>query len=544
MSSSHIANKKSINAKVVFNRYGGLGTCSTSSGFHHHRRPGDEMEAGTEKPTGVRTVFVAPMVVMLLASLDQTIVSTALPTIVGEFGGLEHLSWIVTSYMLATTVVTPLYGKLGDLFGRKLVLQAAIVLFLLGSVLCGMSNSMVQLIFFRALQGLGGGGLMVTTMAVVGDIIPPKDRGRYQGLFGAIFGLSTVLGPLIGGFMVDHLTWRWIFYIYLPLGVAAVLIIGVVLPRKAVGARPSIDYAGALLLAICLTSLILLTSLGGHTLAGMSLTAIALGAASIISFILFVVVERRADAPMFPMHLFSIRIFTVCASVSLVAGLAMFGSVTYLPLYMQMVKGLTPLSAGLHLTPMMAADQLDRKRPDNQPHRALSTVSDRWYRDHDAGSLAAIDAVGRNSRLDSGGIRARAGPRPRDGHAGSRSRGTERRALRRPGRRHFGRYALPVDRRLRRRVRFRCNLRGGTRNPPSGGSGHSGGTRPARNPGVAGGDQNYVRNGIHGGPAPDIHFGRGSGRGGLLADAPIYPRRYAERSLRPGVSTMAAQALS
>ncbi|MFP3544392.1 MDR family MFS transporter [Rhizobium sp. SIMBA_035] len=312
------------------------------------------MEASTERPTTIHTVFAALMVVMLLASLDQTIVSTALPTIVGEFEGLEHLSWIVTSYMLATTVVTPLYGKLGDLFGRKLVLQAAIVLFLLGSALCGMSSSMLQLIFFRALQGLGGGGLIVTTMAVVGDIIPPKDRGRYQGLFGAVFGLSTVLGPLIGGFMVDHLTWRWIFYINLPLGIAAVLIIGAVLPRKAVGARPSIDYAGALLLAICLTSLILLTSLGGHTLPWTSLAAIALAAASIVSLILFVVVERRVVAPMFPMHLFSIRIFTICGSVSLVVGLAMFGSVTYLPLYMQVVKGLTPLSAGLHLTPMMA----------------------------------------------------------------------------------------------------------------------------------------------------------------------------------------------
>lgn len=308
----------------------------------------------TESPPKIRTVFAALMVVMLLASLDQTIVSTALPTIVGELGGLEHLSWIVTSYMLATTVVTPLYGKLGDLFGRKLVLQSAIVLFLVGSALCGVSSSMLQLIVFRAIQGLGGGGLMVTTMAVVGDIIPPKDRGRYQGLFGAVFGLSTVLGPLIGGFMVDHLTWRWIFYINLPLGIAAVLVIGAVLPRKAVGARPSIDYAGALLLAVCLTSVILLTSLGGHTLPWTSFSTMALAAASILSLILFVFVERRAAAPMFPMHLFSIRIFTVCALVSLVVGLAMFGSVTYLPLYMQVVKGLTPLSAGLHLTPMMA----------------------------------------------------------------------------------------------------------------------------------------------------------------------------------------------
>jgi EmrB/QacA subfamily drug resistance transporter len=311
------------------------------------------IEPATAAPR-IRAVFSALMVVMLLASLDQTIVSTALPTIVAEFGGLEHLSWIVTSYMLATTVVTPLYGKLGDLFGRKLVLQVAIVLFLIGSALCGMSTSMTELIIFRAVQGLGGGGLMVTTMAVVGDIIPPKDRGRYQGLFGAVFGLSTVLGPLIGGFMVDHLSWRWIFYINLPLAVAAILVIGAVLPRKAAIGKPVIDYAGAVLLAVFLTSLILLTSLGGHTLAWTSSGGVGLAGLAAVALILFVVVELNVPAPMFPMHLFRNRIFTVCAIVSLVVGLAMFGSVTYLPLYMQVVKGLTPLSAGLHLTPMMA----------------------------------------------------------------------------------------------------------------------------------------------------------------------------------------------
>src|SRR3984885_13873332 len=197
----------------------------------------------------VRTIFGALMLVMLLASLDQTIVSTALPTIVGEFGELAHLSWIVTAYLLATTIVTPLYGKLGDLFGRKIVLQSAILLFLAGSALCGLSRSMGQLIAFRALQGLGGGGLIVVPMAGVGDIFTPRERGRYQGIFGGVFGLSTVLGPLIGGFFVEHLSWRWIFYVNLPLGLIAVAIIGFAFTAPGARRQPNIHLAGAALLA-------------------------------------------------------------------------------------------------------------------------------------------------------------------------------------------------------------------------------------------------------------------------------------------------------
>src|SRR4030088_504382 len=175
----------------------------------------------------LRVIFAGLMLVLLLASLDQTIVSTALPTIVGDLGGLSHLSWVVTAYLLSATVVGPLYGKFGDLYGRKVVLQTAIVIFLVGSALCGLSQNMTELIAFRALQGLGAGGLMVTSIAVVGDIIPPRDRGRYQGLFGAVFGVSTVIGPLLGGFFVDHLSWRWIFYVNLPVGVLALFVIGV-----------------------------------------------------------------------------------------------------------------------------------------------------------------------------------------------------------------------------------------------------------------------------------------------------------------------------
>ena len=302
----------------------------------------------------IRVIFAALMLVMFLASLDQTIVSTALPTIVGEFGGLAHLSWIVTAYLLATTIVTPLYGKLGDLFGRKIVLQSAILLFLLGSALCGISQSMVELIGFRALQGLGGGGLIVTAMAAVGDIISPRERGRYQGIFGGVFGLSTVLGPLIGGFFVEHLSWRWIFYINLPLVILAVAIIGWSFTASTARGHPKIDFAGAGLLAIALTALILLTSLGGHTFAWSSPEMLGMLAVAVSALAGFIVVEHRAAEPILPLRLFGNRIFVVSCAIGLIVGLAMFGSVTFMPIYLQVVKGVSPSIAGLQLTPMMA----------------------------------------------------------------------------------------------------------------------------------------------------------------------------------------------
>ncbi len=301
----------------------------------------------------VRLIFGALMLVMLLASLDQTIVSTALPVIVGEFGGLAHLSWIVTAYMLATTIVTPLYGKLGDLFGRKIVLQSALVLFLAGSALCGLAGSMVQLIIFRAIQGLGGGGLMVTTMAAIGDIIPPRERGRYQGYFGGVFGLSTVLGPLIGGFFVEHLSWRWIFYINLPLGLLALTVIGWAFTAPAARSRPKIDIAGALTLAVMLTALMLFTSLGGNGLAWGSPQILGLIALSVAALFGFLVIEYRAAEPILPLALFADRTFTVACIVGFIVGLAMFGSVTFMPVYLQTVKGVSPSTAGLQLTPMM-----------------------------------------------------------------------------------------------------------------------------------------------------------------------------------------------
>lgn len=311
----------------------------------------EEMQLPAEQP--VRLIFAALLLVMLLASLDQTIVSTALPTIVGELGGLEHLSWIVTAYMLATTIVTPLYGKLGDLFGRKIVLQSAIALFLVGSALCGLAHSMGTLIVFRAIQGLGGGGLMVTTMAVVGDIISPRERGRYQGVFGGVFGFSTVLGPLIGGYFVQHLNWRWIFYINLPLGLLALFVIGWAFTAPTDRRSPKIDVAGAALMAIGLTALVLFTSLGGHTFAWGSKEILGLIALTTAALVGFVLVERSAAEPILPLSLFKNRIFVTSCAVGFVVGLAMFGSVTYMPIYLQVVKGVSPSAAGLQLTPMM-----------------------------------------------------------------------------------------------------------------------------------------------------------------------------------------------
>jgi EmrB/QacA subfamily drug resistance transporter len=302
----------------------------------------------------VIVVFSGLLLAMLLAALDQTIVATALPTIVGELGGLARLSWVVTSYLLAQTVVTPLYGKLGDLYGRKGVLQTAVVIFLVGSALCGLSHSMTQLIAFRAIQGLGGGGLMVTAMAVVGDIVPPRDRGRYQGIFGAVFGLASIAGPLLGGYFTTHWTWRWIFYINLPLGILALAVIAATLPSRSDRQQHRIDYAGAVLLAIALSATILVTDLGGTAYPWSSPVVVGTAAAGLVALVLFLLVERRAAEPILPLHLFRNPAFSVTSVVALIVGFAMFGSITYLPLYLQVVKGATPTGSGLEMLPMMA----------------------------------------------------------------------------------------------------------------------------------------------------------------------------------------------
>jgi EmrB/QacA subfamily drug resistance transporter len=306
-----------------------------------------------QNPTSIRAVFGALFLALWLAALDQTVVSTALPTMAGDLGGLGFLSWVVTAYLLTSTVAGPLYGKFGDLYGRKVVLQVAIAIFLVGSALCGIARDMLQLIAFRALAGLGGGGLIVITIAVIGDLIPPRERGRYQGFFGAVFGVATIVGPLVGGFLVEHLSWRWIFYINLPTGILALVVIAAVLPARSTRHQHEIDYTGALLLTAALSAVILFTGLGGTAFPWTSPVILGLIAASVAATAAFIAVERRAREPILPMTLFRNRNFAVASSVGLIVGLSLFGAVTFLPIYLQVVKGVSPATSGLLLTPMM-----------------------------------------------------------------------------------------------------------------------------------------------------------------------------------------------
>ncbi|MFC8097557.1 DHA2 family efflux MFS transporter permease subunit [Streptomyces sp. NPDC017454] len=313
----------------------------------------DQGQGQEQVSSGVLVSIGALLLGMLLAALDQTIVSTALPTIVSDLGGLEHLSWVVTAYMLAATAATPLWGKLGDQYGRKKLFQTAIGIFLVGSVLCGVAQSMFQLIAFRALQGLGGGGLMVLSMAIVGDLVSPRERGRYQGLFGAVFGATSVLGPLLGGIFTEHLSWRWVFYINLPVGIVALAVIAAVLhiPRRTT--RHVIDYLGTLLIASVATCLVLVASLGGTTWAWGSPQIIGLAVLGVVLAALFVAVERRAAEPVLPLKLFRVRTFTLSAVISFVVGFAMFGAMTYLPTFLQVVRGVSPTMSGVHMLPMV-----------------------------------------------------------------------------------------------------------------------------------------------------------------------------------------------
>ena len=299
-------------------------------------------------------IIGALMLGMSLAALDQTIVSTALPTIVGDLKGGSHIAWVITAYLLATTVSTPLWGKLGDQYGRKIFFQAAIVIFLVGSVLSGLSQSMFELIAFRAIQGLGSGGLMVGAQAIVGDIVSPRERGRYVGLFGAVFGVASIVGPLLGGVFVDNLTWRWIFYINIPIGIIALIVVASQVPGTLSRVHHVIDYIGTIVLALAATSFILLTSLGGTTYKWDSAPIWILGVAGVVLVGVFVYVERKAVEPVLPLHLFRLRAFWVTSVVGFIVGFAMFGAITYLPAFFQVVRGISPTLSGLQLLPLMA----------------------------------------------------------------------------------------------------------------------------------------------------------------------------------------------
>ena len=301
----------------------------------------------------VLVIIGALMLGMFLAALDQTVVSTALPTIVGDLKGGSHLTWVITAYLLSSTVATPLWGKLGDLYGRKKFFQAAIVIFLVGSVLSGLSHSLVELIGFRFLQGLGGGGLMVGAQTIVGDVVSPRDRGRYMGLFMAMFGVTTVVGPLIGGLFVEYASWRWIFYINVPIGVLALFVTGAALPSALTRVHHVIDYLGTALLAGAATALVLFTSLGGTDYAWGSPIIVGLGVGGVALTVLFVFAERRATEPVVPLHLFTNKVFSSTSAIGFVVGFAMFGALSFLPLFFQIVKGVSPTESGLRLFPMM-----------------------------------------------------------------------------------------------------------------------------------------------------------------------------------------------
>jgi EmrB/QacA subfamily drug resistance transporter len=312
-----------------------------------------EHDFSREEHRRILVILSALMLGMFLAALDQTIVSTALPTIAGDLHDLNHFAWVVTAYLLASTVSTPLWGKLGDLFGRKSFFQLAIVIFLAGSMLSGLSQSMIELIACRAIQGIGAGGLIVGSQAIIGDVIPPRQRGRYMGYFGAVFGLSSVLGPLAGGWFTQHASWRWIFYINVPIGILALFAIAMVLHIPAVHIPHKIDLAGLSLLSAGVTLIILLTTFGGQQFAWSSWQIIAMGVGALVLLAAFCAVELHVEEPIIPLDLFRIRTFSVASAVSFAIGFTMFGAIIFLPQWLQVVQDASPTKSGLELLPVV-----------------------------------------------------------------------------------------------------------------------------------------------------------------------------------------------
>ncbi|WP_406474903.1 MDR family MFS transporter [Streptomyces sp. NBC_01615] len=329
---------------------------STEAVIQAGKQAGDQSgQPDGEQPRSVRVVLLALMIAMLLAMLDNMIVGTAMPTIVGELGGLEHLSWVVTGYTLATAASTPIWGKLGDMYGRKGAFMTSIVLFLIGSALSGMAQDMGQLIGFRAIQGLGAGGLMVGVMAIIGDLIPPRERGKYQGMMAGVMAFAMILGPLVGGTITDHWGWRWSFYINLPLGVVALLAVSAVLHLPKKRKQGTIDYLGAGLLTLGISSIVLVTTWGGTEYAWGSariMELIGIGVASLVGFVFW---QTKAAAPIMPLHIFRSRNFTLMSVIGFITGFVMFGAVLFLPLYQQSVQGASATNSGLLLLPMLGA---------------------------------------------------------------------------------------------------------------------------------------------------------------------------------------------
>ena len=404
--------------------------------------------------------MAALMLCLFLSALDQTIVATALPTIVGDLGGLDQISWVVTAYLLSSTVSVPLFGKISDLYGRKVMLQVTIAIFVLGSVLAGIAQSMLQLILARGVQGVGGGGIMAMTFTILGDILSPRERGKYVGYFTGVFASASVIGPLVGGFFVDHVSWRWVFLINLPLGAIAMAVAARYLHIPRTVRHHSIDLLGAFLLTVSVTSVLLASAWGGQEYAWGSPQIIGLFTIGVVLAVAFLVQERRAQEPILPLRLFGDRVFTVSVTLSALLGSVMIGASTFLPLFLQVVTGASATSSGLLLIPMMAGVVIGSNVAGRLVHRTgrYKALPDHRHRARTRRPRAAVDDRDHHDtpvHLRRHGHRRR---RHRRLDADHDDRRPEHRAGRRHGRRHVGRQLLPHARQRARcgRVRHRA----------------------------------------------------------------------------------------